>query len=384
MAKVLYKQGTKQQYLNLEEHLETALYFCTDTKELFKGDDLYSDGLRIVKNFESLPSYVFAADGILYFCEDTGCGYVLNNLRNGWLAVIHGVDNETIEVSAKGLLAVKSVPIDKVIGLSDELKTVNERLSSVEKAVVGGVRYCGAVETYEELPVDAAQGDLYEVRADNSEWCYNGEKWFEYGRTVEPVDLSGYPTREEMLDTAELVSYEVSSKPVGTLVNKRDGEIRVMCPYNTEWKQQQSGENSDPNAYYIGFKAYAPAGDIVGFKEDLNSTIGDDTMYSFVDNEFAGIDEYGRKYSIVWLPVAAYNAETSTWMYYGSMSSADKLIGWYYSVEWYDSNGVKVASDMIRINLTNEACHISNTPYYVNEIRATIDAFEESCTWGEI
>jgi len=64
-------------------------------------------------------------------------------------------------------------------------------------------------------------------------------------------------------------------------------------------------------------------------------------MYGF-DGEFAGIDEFGRKYSIVWLPVAAYNAEADTWTYYGSMSNNDKCIGWYYSVEWFNAKGVKL------------------------------------------
>ena len=46
-VKVRYKQGTKQQYLALPERLSNALYWCTDTRELFKGDQLYSDGVRL-------------------------------------------------------------------------------------------------------------------------------------------------------------------------------------------------------------------------------------------------------------------------------------------------------------------------------------------------
>lgn len=239
MANVRYIQGLKATYLGLSEHLSNALYFCTDTKELFKGDDLYSDGVRLVANHEALPEYAVAADGILYVCEDNSTGFVLNSTRDGWIQVIHGVDNETIEVTG-GLMAVKAVPAAKVTGLSDQLQSVvseaiangefgvassdaagmvkpdseqftvaedgsltltaveistvtglEERLSNIEAAAVGGVHYKGAVETYEELPEGAAQGDLYEVKSDNSEWCYNGEAWFEYGKTT---DLSPVAT----------------------------------------------------------------------------------------------------------------------------------------------------------------------------------------------
>lgn len=374
MAKVLYKQGTKATYLGLLERSPNALYFCTDTKELFKGDNLYSDGLRIVENYAALPEFIKAADGILYFCKDNGCGYVLNEARNGWLAVVHGVDGETIGINSNGLMAVLSIPIASVSGLDD-------RLSAVEQVIVGGVRYCGSVPTVAELPTDAQQGDMYEVEEDNSEWCYNGQKWFEYGRAN---NLNDYVTRTELNQTAEMVHYEVSHKPTGTLVNYSTDEIRVMCAEDTAWELQNSGEGSDPNSYYIGFKAYAPSDDVVSFKEDLNEIIADTTMYYFENNEFAGVDEYGRKYSIVWLPVAAYDAETATWIYHGQNSSAEEYLGWYYSVEWYNAEGIKVAADTIRINLSNEDCHTVCAPFYLSETKAMLSELTESYTWGDM
>lgn len=228
-TKVSYKQGTKATYLGLSERLPSALYFCTDTLELFKGDDLYSDGLRVVDSFAELPAFQVAADGILYFCADSGCGYTLNKARNAWLQVVFGVDQETLEINESGLMQVKAVPVGKITGLDEYIGTIVEkavgdldigvatpdkpgavkpssdfvvgadgtmslapieiskvdgledRLSNVEKAQVGGVHYRGSVETVEDLPKDAKQGDLYEVKEDNSEWCWNGEQWFEYG-----------------------------------------------------------------------------------------------------------------------------------------------------------------------------------------------------------
>lgn len=193
---------------------------------------------------------------------------------------------------------------------------------------------------------------------------------------------------ESSLKTVDRIKYEVHDKPVGTIVDYRDKEIRVMCPSNTQWEHQSSGDNADKNKYYIGFRAYAPGEDVVSFKEDLSDTITDQTMYYFDGNDFAGIDEYGRKYSVVWLPVASYDITSGLWSYYGDGSTSSKYIGWYYSVEWYNEDGILVSSDTVRINLSNEECHSKIEPFYVpadlEDIKSTITTIEKSYTWGEI
>lgn len=417
--KVSYKQGSKATYLGLLARDPNALYFCTDTHELFRGDDLYSDGLRVVESFQALPTYALAADGILYFCKDTGCGFVLNEARDGWLPVVHGIDNDTIVVNDNGLMRVNIIPFSSVSGLEEKLSEIEQRivtsgaisgtsdelaisddgtlsiraveqvkivgledrLANIEKSIVGGIRYCGSVETFDNLPTGAETGDLYEVREDNSEWCWNGEQWFEYGKTT---DHEAYATKSEVRAIAQMVGYEVAYKPEGTLVNYSDEEIRIMCAVDTAWTHQNSGENSDANSYYIGFKAYAPSDDVVSFKEDLAEIISDETMYYFENNEFAGVDEYGRKYSVVWLPVAVYDENVQTWTYYGANSSTQKYIGWDYSVEWFNASGIKVAADTIRINLANENCYTTTSPHYVSRLEAQIAELEQGYTWGDM
>lgn len=174
-------------------------------------------------------------------------------------------------------------------------------------------------------------------------------------------------SKVEATATLKHVKYEISHKPVGTLVDYRDKEIRVMVPSDTKFELQNSGANTDANSYYIGLKAYAPEG-AVSFKEDLAEIISDNTMYYFEDNDFAGIDAYGRKYSICWLPVAKYDEEAKTWHRYGDQSTKEKYLGFYYSVEWYDANGVKIDSDCIRVNLSNETCHNNIEPYYMANV----------------
>lgn len=200
-----------------------------------------------------------------------------------------------------------------------------------------------------------------------------GQSWTIYKSTE---DKKLYQWNEETACYEELMStsivqthtYEVFSKPEGTLVNIQEDEIRIMCGKDTSWQLQSSGANADPNAYYIGLKIYAPNDEIYSFKEDLNAVINDPTLYHFTDNEFAGIDEDGRKFSIVWLPVAAYSPAADSWTYHGEKSSTKKYIGWDYCVEWYNQDDKLVAMNSIRINLSNEECHYNNEPYYMSSI----------------
>ena len=156
--------------------------------------------------------------------------------------------------------------------------------------------------------------------------------------------------------------YEITNKPVGTRVDYFDKEIRVLCPANTVWSKQAVGETGNANMHYMGFKAYAPEG-AVGFKEEYFDFSGD----------FAGTDEFGRNYSIVWLALASYDEVSGTWTYFGKNSSTERYIGWTYCVEWYDANGVVIESDAVRISLSNEECHNTVEPYYVGSMRKEID-----------
>lgn len=191
---------------------------------------------------------------------------------------------------------------------------------------------------------------------------------------AESADVTALTEKVETLETQIATKvdedYVVADKPEGTLVDYREKEIRVMCPADTDWQLRTSGENADANAYYIGVKAYAPDG-AVSFKEDTAKTISDDTMYYFEGNDFAGVEEDGRKYSIFWLPVAVYDSENDAWTYYGAKSTESKYIGWYYSVEWYDADGEIIDSDCIRINLANESNYSTVTPFYVNDAVTT-------------
>ena len=163
--------------------------------------------------------------------------------------------------------------------------------------------------------------------------------------------------------------YKIESLPNGALVRIREDEIRIMCPSNTEWKKQTVGETGNANMYYMAFKAYAPEG-AVSFKEGDRGIIKDE-MFTFED-KFAGKDAHGN-YSVCWLALASYDEANNVWTYFGKNSSTKKYIGWDYVVEWYDADGNVISADAIRINLSNEDCHLVNEPYYVSKIMAEIE-----------
>ena len=168
--------------------------------------------------------------------------------------------------------------------------------------------------------------------------------------------------------------YEITSTPKGTLISYGEREIRVMCPADTKWEKQNVGSAGNANMYYMGFKAYAPEG-AVSFKEGDRGTIVDE-MFTF-DDDFAGTDEYGRNYSICWLALASYDVASDTWTYFGKNSTINKYIGWTYVVEWYDANGVVIASDCVRINLSNENCHSIIEPFYVHTAVEEVKAYTD-------
>lgn len=161
------------------------------------------------------------------------------------------------------------------------------------------------------------------------------------------------------------IKYEISNVPVGTLVDYRDHEIRVMCKADTVFTKQDVGSTGNANMYYMAFKAYAPDG-AVSFKEGDHGVIVDE-MFTF-DTDFAGTDEYGRNYSICWLALASYDEASGTWTYFGKNSTESKYIGWDYVVEWYNTDGIVIASDSIRINLSNEECHFTSRPFYLGSL----------------
>ena len=165
--------------------------------------------------------------------------------------------------------------------------------------------------------------------------------------------------------------FEITSVPEGTLVDYKEGEIRIMCPTDAVWYKQSVGTGGDPNCYYATFKTYVFDDNVVGYIEHLGDQVDEEVLTTF------STDEYGRRYQVTWLALAKYDDASGTWNYYGKNSSVNHYIGWNYQIDWYNADGVMIASDSVRVNLSNEKCHSVIEPYYVNEVKAEVETLIE-------
>lgn len=86
---VRFVRTTKEKWLNRDTYDLYTLYFCEDTGEMFKGDQVYTDGIRVVPTKADLPSCPCAADGVVYYIAETGSGYMMAPDRSGWLQTIY-------------------------------------------------------------------------------------------------------------------------------------------------------------------------------------------------------------------------------------------------------------------------------------------------------
>lgn len=166
--------------------------------------------------------------------------------------------------------------------------------------------------------------------------------------------------------------YEITDVPEGTLVKMSDSEIRVMCPSDAVFTKQSVGAGGDANCYYMTLKTYVYDDNVVGYREHLGNQVDAEILTDLKT------DEYGRRYQPTWLPLAKYDEATDVWTYYGKNSTNEKYIGWDYQIDWYDANGVMIASDSIRINLSNEGCHSEIKPYYVGDMVKTANAYTDA------
>lgn len=117
MANVRFVRTTKEKQINRVTYDQNALYFCTDSREFYRADQLLTDGIRVVETYDKLPVFNVAADGILYFVEATKNGYVLNTTRDGWLQVVYA--------PAPGL---ESLPEGSTVATTETVLVVKEEI----------------------------------------------------------------------------------------------------------------------------------------------------------------------------------------------------------------------------------------------------------------
>ena len=134
MANVRFVRTTKEKQINRGTYDQNALYFCTDSREFYRADQLLTDGIRVVTTYDKLPAFNVAADGILYFVEETRNGYVLNTTRNGWLQVVHA-PNESLESLPEGSTIATT---ETVLVVRDEILNTVYTKEQIDAMGLGG------------------------------------------------------------------------------------------------------------------------------------------------------------------------------------------------------------------------------------------------------
>ena len=200
----------------------------------------------------------------------------------------------------------------------------------------------------------------YEIAVKNG-FIGTEQEWLDSLKGGE-VEVEKLNAQNTLLMRSPEARYDFTNLPEGGLVNFYDKEIRVLIPNNVSFTDE----------YFITFKAFAPSDRVVGFKDSDEETITDSEISNF-DGENSGIDAYGRKYVLTHFAIAHQNPTTKKWEYVGKDSTEKEYIGWTYNVEWYDTNGMLVDADKIRINLSNENCHYVTTPYYLTNYQKSDD-----------
>lgn len=242
-SEIQYRQGTSEDY-GKSEHNPNSIYFLTDTKQIFVGDDEYTTSALIIDHRPTDADK--GEEGRLYICTEDGSSYVYIN--NMWLSIFdpdkvissiasgecitcepdpitsegtvsHGVPEGAEETKADTTVEqiqlgkpfkVKQVDTDKfghVVGFSDkEYKVPSaEELGTVFK-------FKGVVPTSTDLPEDNnLVGDVYYVTEDSAEFVWLGDSWEKLGPVV---DLSGLIAKQP-----ELSGYVTSFTNDGSLTS---------------------------------------------------------------------------------------------------------------------------------------------------------------------
>ena len=446
----------KSSFTALETKDPLALYWIVETSELFKGDQLFGTGALVTDKVAGLLSpedyvklqelvtsggglsHLTPVDGTISITDTTDGGKAIGVTiseqdGNALTAVEGGLYVPTVsvpeyaiekqEVANEGFSATyrlkKTVDgVDSYVGdeiniardlvlQSATLEVVAEEGVPYEGAIVGDPYICmifndantsnlyipvkGLVDKFEAGVGISIENNVISVKiAENSHGLVAVDGALSLNLATKDSDGAMSKEDKKTLDAIPSVyvarKYDISGTPDGTLVNYGEKEIRVMVPTDAEFAKQSVGTGGDANTYYMTFKTYAPQG-AVGYKEHLGNQSDVEILTDLKT------DEYGRGYQPTWLGVARFDEASSTWSYYGANSTEGKYIGWDYRIDWFDENEAMIASDSVRINLSNEGCHSLIRPYYgpdsdlsteVTELQNTIAEMQETYSWGEM
>lgn len=150
IGNICYVVGTRERYKELGAYDDKVLYWCEDTRELFKGVNSYSEGVRHVDDHLALSA---KAQGVIYM-EPNGAGFVYDHDSEKWEQVIYPITTVIDETSTNdqiptakavynALQAVQSGDIDlsdyvTKIEMESDLTDIRESLEQLSACCTWG------------------------------------------------------------------------------------------------------------------------------------------------------------------------------------------------------------------------------------------------------
>ena len=198
----------------------------TVTDTVIDADD-YTDYARLYLTVDStnLPS---GATYPLYFWADATDGGVKQTVLSGGViytrtGVDTDTDNEDADADTEDTEDTEDDEDDEeestwewsdwtAVALASDLTahisdTDNpHNVTASQLGLATAYKYCGTVSTYDDLPTDAGQGDVYNVDDTGANYAWTGEEW---DKLSETVDLSSYATIDyvdSIVDGIEAIS----------------------------------------------------------------------------------------------------------------------------------------------------------------------------------
>ena len=128
---VRFVQTTKQKWLDRNTYDPYALYFCTDTGEIFKGNVLFTEGVKVIPTRDALPSFECAADGVVYFIAETKSGFMISPDRTEWLQTIYAPVTDAYTIPEEEMYTT----VTTVGAVRDIEAQIYERIDSIDSGV---------------------------------------------------------------------------------------------------------------------------------------------------------------------------------------------------------------------------------------------------------
>lgn len=201
MAQITFNRGTYAQY-NTSTKSANGLYFCTDTHQLFVGENEYTKSTKTL-NAEPTSSTagdlgrLYAYNGNLYLCSAIGSGsYTWVRVAN-----INDVVDTTYSISST---TEGQITLTPSTGTAETI-TINGWSDLAKKSDITAVlKFKGTKATADQLPDVADVGDVWAVSADDSEYVCTtaGEAggsaavWEKLGPVI---DLSAYAIASQVI-----------------------------------------------------------------------------------------------------------------------------------------------------------------------------------------